>query len=146
MASDYDATRHFQGVLSHVSWSDIVTVLAITAWGSKRVGGAGRDRPKSRSAASDRPTRGPPQASRLDRVEKFLAGSAPACWSRSLRRVGRQVLWSESAAQRGFLVPAGSAPLPAQSSGTGAGTWDCQDRPARPMSTTRAHEGGAPGT
>ncbi|MEV0196146.1 hypothetical protein [Nonomuraea sp. NPDC050691] len=32
----------------------------------KRVGGAGRDRPKSRSAASDRPTRGePPKADRL---------------------------------------------------------------------------------
>lgn len=39
----------------------------------ERVGGAARDRPKSRSAGSDRPTRGgAPQAARLEGVEKVL--------------------------------------------------------------------------
>ncbi|MFC5822131.1 hypothetical protein [Nonomuraea harbinensis] len=39
----------------------------------ERVGGVARDRPKSRSAGSDRPTRGgAPQAARLETVEKVL--------------------------------------------------------------------------
>lgn len=59
----------------HVSDEDVRAHAECLA---ERVGGAGRDRPESRSAASERPNaRRPPQAVGLETVEKVLIQAVP---------------------------------------------------------------------